>query len=66
MPNSRCIRCDTCDGFPCLVQAKSDAEMLGVRPALAYPNVTLQVNARATRLLTNDAGTSVSGVEVDP
>ena len=23
--NSRCIRCDTCDGFPCLVHAKSDA-----------------------------------------
>ena len=34
MVNSRCIRCQTCDGFPCLVQAKSDAEMLGVRPAL--------------------------------
>ena len=31
-PNSHCIRCRTCDGFPCLVQAKSDAEMLGVRP----------------------------------
>ncbi len=65
MPNSRCIRCATCDGFPCLVQAKSDAEMLGVRPALAHPNVTLHTRARATRLLTNDAGTSVTGVEVD-
>ena len=41
-PNSRCIRCQTCDGFPCLVQAKSDAEMLGVRPALEHPNVTLR------------------------
>jgi len=24
MHNSRCIRCNTCDGFPCLVYAKSD------------------------------------------
>ena len=41
-PNSRCIRCQTCDGFPCLVQAKSDAEMLGVRPALEHPNVSIR------------------------
>ena len=34
MPNSPCIRCATCDGFPSLVQAKSDAEIFGVRPAL--------------------------------
>ncbi len=65
MPNSRCIRCATCDGFPCLVQAKSDAEMLGVRPALVHPNVSLQTNARATRLLTTADGGSVIGVEVD-
>ena len=36
---SRCIRCNTCDGFPCLVGAKSDAQVCGVEPALAYPNV---------------------------
>ena len=29
---SPCIRCDTCDGFPCLVHAKSDAEVMRVRP----------------------------------
>ena len=41
MPYSHCVRCSTCDGFPCLVHAKSDAEVLGVRPALEHPNVTL-------------------------
>ena len=41
MPYSQCVRCSTCDGFPCLVHAKSDAEVLGVRPALEHPNVTL-------------------------
>ena len=46
MANSRCIRCQTCDGFPCLVHAKSDAEVLGVRPALQYPNVTLLRNSK--------------------
>ena len=52
----------TCDGFPCLVHAKSDAEVLGVRPALEYPNVTLLTNAEALRLETNAAGTAVTGV----
>ena len=64
-PYSRCIRCDSCDGFPCLVHAKADAEVLGVRPALEYPNVTLLTNARATRLTTNAAGTGVTGVVVE-
>jgi choline dehydrogenase-like flavoprotein len=64
-PFSRCIRTATCDGFPCLIHAKSDAEVLGVRPALEHPNVTLLTNARVVKLLTNDAGTAVTGVEVD-
>src|SRR3954465_15432053 len=64
MPHSACVRCSTCDGFPCLVHAKSDAEVLGVRPALEHPNVTLLTNAQAVRLETNDAGTAVTGVVV--
>jgi choline dehydrogenase-like flavoprotein len=63
-PYSRCVRCSTCDGFPCLVHAKSDAEVLAVRPALEHPNVTLVTNAEAVRLETNDAGTAVTGVVV--
>jgi choline dehydrogenase-like flavoprotein len=65
MPHSACVRCSTCDGFPCLVHAKSDAEVLGVRPALEHSNVTLLRNARAVRLETNDPGTAVTGVVVD-
>ena len=64
-PFSRCIRCSTCDGFPCLVHAKSDAEVLGVRPALEHPNVTLLTNSKVTRLATNEAGTVVTEVVVD-
>jgi choline dehydrogenase-like flavoprotein len=65
LPYSRCIRSPDCDGFPCLMHAKSDAEVLAVRPALEHPNVTLLRNARATRLLTDDSGSTVSRVEVE-
>jgi choline dehydrogenase-like flavoprotein len=62
---SRCIRCETCDGFPCLVHAKSDAQVICVDPALDYPNVSLVTNARVTRLLTSASGREVTGVAVD-
>jgi choline dehydrogenase-like flavoprotein len=64
-PFSTCVRCATCDGFPCLVHAKSDAEVLGVRPALVHPNVTLLTNAEAVRLETDPGGGSITGVVVD-
>src|SRR5262245_45915731 len=62
MAYSTCIRCQTCDGFPCLVHAKSDAEVVAVRPALEFPNVTLLRNAKAVKLQTNTAGTAVTEV----
>jgi len=61
---SACIRCNTCDGYPCLVQAKSDAHVTCVEPALTFPNVTLLTNARALRLETNATGTAVTRVVV--
>ncbi len=63
-PASTCIRCNTCDGYPCLVHAKSDAETIAVRPVLDLDNVTLLVNAEVERLETDPAGRSVSGVVV--
>lgn len=65
MPFSTCIRCQTCDGFPCLVDAKADAEMIGVIPALKFPNVTLMINAKAIKLNTNSEGTLVNEVMVE-
>jgi choline dehydrogenase-like flavoprotein len=64
-PFSTCIRCATCDGFPCLVHAKSDAEVLAVRPALEHPNLTLLTGARAVKLNTNSNGTAVTEVLVE-
>ncbi len=65
MAYSACIRCQTCDGFPCLVHGKSDAEVVGVRPALEFSNVTLIRNAHALKLDTNANGTSVTAVEAE-
>jgi len=65
MAYSTCIRCQTCDGFPCLVHAKSDAETVAVRPALEFPNVTLRRNAKALKLQTNASGTTVTEVVAD-
>ncbi len=65
MPYSTCMRCDCCDGFPCVVHAKSDADVLGVRPALQHPNVELRIKTEAVRLVTNSAGNAITGVVVE-
>jgi choline dehydrogenase-like flavoprotein len=65
MPYSTCVRCANCDGFPCPLHAKADAEVMGVRPALEQPNVTLVTNATAVRLATNPDGTAVTDVVVE-
>ncbi len=61
---SPCIRCNTCDGFPCLVHAKSDAQVVAVDPALSHPNVTLLTNSFVERLETSPSGREVTSVIV--
>jgi choline dehydrogenase-like flavoprotein len=46
------------------VHAKSDADVIAVRPILDLPNVTLLVNAEAVKLETDDSGRTVTGVVV--
>jgi choline dehydrogenase-like flavoprotein len=62
---SPCVRCSTCDGFPCLAYAKSDAQVIAVDPALAHPNVTLLTNAKVTRFETDSTGRTVTAVHVE-
>ena len=62
---STCIRCQTCDGYPCLVHAKADAEVIAVRPALEYPNVTLRTDAQAVKLNTSASGREVTEVVIE-
>ena len=63
--NSACIRCNTCDGHPCLINAKADAQTICVDPALEHANVSLVTNAKVIRLETNSTGSAVSHVVVD-
>ncbi|NUS51712.1 MAG: GMC family oxidoreductase [Nocardioidaceae bacterium] len=62
---SQCIRCATCDGFPCLVHAKSDADVIAVRPAIRHDNVTLVRGAHVRRLETDVSGRVVDTVVAD-
>jgi choline dehydrogenase-like flavoprotein len=63
--DGRCIRCKTCDGFACKVDAKSDADTRCIRPALESSNMTLWTKTYVRRLLTDVTGRQVSAVEVE-
>jgi len=62
---SPCIRCSTCDGHPCLVNAKADSQVICVDPALEHPNVTLFTHAYVSRLETSSSGREVTKVHVE-
>jgi choline dehydrogenase-like flavoprotein len=62
---SACVRCNRCDGFPCLVHAKGDAEVMGVRPALDHDNVFLLTEAEVLKLHTDEKGRQVTDVVVN-
>lgn len=62
---SACIRCNTCDGFACLVNAKSDAQVCAVDPALKHNNVTLLTNSKVERLKTDADGRRVTSAVVE-
>jgi choline dehydrogenase-like flavoprotein len=64
--NSPCIRCDTFDGYPCLVGAKADSDVNAIRPTRAmYDNFTLITNAKVLRLHTSESGREVTAVETE-
>jgi choline dehydrogenase-like flavoprotein len=63
--SSLCIRCSTCDGFPCMVNAKADAHTMCVQPATRHDNVTLLTNATAVRITTTSSGNAARGVVVE-
>jgi choline dehydrogenase-like flavoprotein len=63
--DGKCILCKTCDGFPCKLGAKNDAETCLIEPALRSQRVELWTGAFARRLLLSPDGRTVSGVEVE-
>jgi choline dehydrogenase-like flavoprotein len=64
-PGGRCIRCKTCERFPCLVRAKSDAEVCAVRPALLSANVRISTRTKVIRLNTDQAGRQIVSADVE-
>jgi choline dehydrogenase-like flavoprotein len=55
-----CVLCSTCDGYPCLVDAKCDAEVSALRPILQGGNTRLLVRTRIDKLDTSDDGQRVT------
>ncbi len=62
---SPCIKCNTCDGFPCLVDAKADAQVVAVDPALKKGTLTLETNCYVSKLETDESGARVTKVHVE-
>jgi choline dehydrogenase-like flavoprotein len=63
-PGGRCVLCATCDGYYCQLDAKMDAEIAALRPALEMPNMRLATHANCLKVLTTADGTRVQGVLV--
>jgi choline dehydrogenase-like flavoprotein len=55
----RCVRCSTCDGFPCMVDAKADADVSAIRPAIQAGSVELLTRTHITSLVASGDGKSV-------
>lgn len=63
-PQGRCQRCENCDAFPCKIDAKGDAEVCLIRPAIRSSNVTLRTNAQVLQLETDASGRKVVAARV--
>ncbi|MGH3643383.1 MAG: FAD-dependent oxidoreductase [Mycobacterium sp.] len=65
-PGGACVLCETCDSFACMVDAKGDADVAAIRPALraASKNVQLLTNAEVTRLDTDASGRQVTAARI--
>ena len=61
-----CVLCYTCDAFPCMLDAKGDADVSAVRPALydGAGNIQLLKNADVTRLETDGSGRRIISAQV--
>jgi choline dehydrogenase-like flavoprotein len=59
----RCVLCRTCDSYPCMVDAKGDADVCAMRPALSSPTVKLLTRAEVRRITTDGGARTVMGLE---
>jgi choline dehydrogenase-like flavoprotein len=57
----KCVLCPTCDGYYCRLDAKMDAEIACVRPAVASGRVQLATNTECVRVLVSPRGRRATG-----
>jgi choline dehydrogenase-like flavoprotein len=60
-----CVRCRTCDGFPCPFGAKSDAGTCAIDPALATGHARLATGVRVRRIVADGTGRVVTHLVAD-
>jgi choline dehydrogenase-like flavoprotein len=60
----KCVLCATCDGYYCRLDAKMDAEIACIRPALATGNVDLLTGTECLRVLAAPGGKRATGVRI--
>lgn len=58
----KCVLCATCDTYFCQLEAKMDAEIAALRPALATGNVQLLTKAECLKVETTPDGRRATGV----
>lgn len=61
-PEGKCVLCAGCDAYYCAHDAKMDAEIAALRPALATGQVTLLTRTECLRVLTSADGRHATGV----
>ena len=61
-PEGKCVLCAACDAYYCARDAKMDAEIAALRPALATGQVTLLTRTECLRVLTSSDGRHATGV----
>jgi choline dehydrogenase-like flavoprotein len=60
----RCVLCRTCDAYPCMLDAKGDADICAMRPALQSPTVRLMTNADVRTISASSDGSNVEHLVV--
>jgi choline dehydrogenase-like flavoprotein len=63
--NGNCSFCTTCDGYACPTNGKLDTEIACIQPALETGNLTLITQATCHKLITDESGKQVTGMELE-
>ncbi len=63
-PGGRCVLCRTCDSYSCMLDAKGDADVCAMRPAIRSDDVRLLCRATVDRVVLDGAGKQVTRLDV--